>query len=210
MIGLASDCQGSEVFSGTSISALFLVMGGRSGRALRNRLCRIRAEIPVTGCPWATSSQVSGLLGRSGVDVYKTAALPAELHRRKTPEHGSRPPADPRRHPGMRRPHAHRAVSPLLRPPAPAAAALRAPPGHQRGGQVLELADVGRGRVGHRDPRSARTGRPARRRRRYSSPGAGMSAIEANVNSSGLSAYRRRKTCRPSRSRMTVMPGSAG
>jgi hypothetical protein len=61
---------------GLALSALFLVMRGRSWKALTNRPCRIHAEIPVTGSLRPASLQASGLLDLSSVVVYKTAALP--------------------------------------------------------------------------------------------------------------------------------------
>jgi hypothetical protein len=61
---------------GLALSALFLVMRGRSWRAPTNCPCRIHAEIPVTGSLRPASLQASGLLDLSSVVVYKTAARP--------------------------------------------------------------------------------------------------------------------------------------
>ncbi len=52
--------------------------------ALRARACRIRAETRRRGYPPPVSLPVSGPLSAASPVVYKTAALPAELHRRET------------------------------------------------------------------------------------------------------------------------------
>jgi hypothetical protein len=50
----------------------------------RTRLCRICAEINDRDCPLSASLQLSTARDRASQAVYKTAALPAELHRRET------------------------------------------------------------------------------------------------------------------------------
>jgi hypothetical protein len=46
MIRLALDYHGSEVFSGTIVSTLFLLMRGRSGKALTNVLAEYVPKSP--------------------------------------------------------------------------------------------------------------------------------------------------------------------
>jgi hypothetical protein len=52
---------------------------------LSARACRIRAETKGLGCPPPAAIHVSGPSSPASAAAYKTAALPAELHRRETP-----------------------------------------------------------------------------------------------------------------------------